>query len=108
MLLNGGELDGVRLLSPTTVKLMTENHIDNTPFRPGEQCGLGFSVVTDLGKRGLPGSVGEFGWGGAYHLRYWVDPENDLVVVYLTQLRPTGGIDDQAKLRTLIYQAIID
>ncbi len=108
MLLNGGELNGVRLLSPTTVNLMTENHIDDTPFRPGQGFGLGFSVVTDLGKRGLPGSVGEFGWGGAYHSTYWVDPENDLVVVYLTQLRPTGGIDDQAKLRTLIYQSIID
>ncbi len=108
MLLNGGALEGQRLLSPTTVNLMTENHIGSMPFRPGQGFGLGFSIVTDLGNRGLPGSVGEFGWRGAYHSTYWVDPENDLVVVYLTQLRPTGGIDDQAKLRTLIYQSIID
>ncbi len=108
MLLNGGELGGHRLLSPTTVKLMTQNHIGDTPFRPGQGFGLGFSVVTDLGARGIPGSVGEFGWGGAYHSAYWVDPSNDLIVVYLTQLRPTGGLDDQAKLRTLIYQAVIE
>lgn len=108
MLLNGGELGGRRLLSPTTVELMIQNHIGDTPFRPGQGFGLGFSVVTDLGARGIPGSVGEFGWGGAYHSTYWVDPSNDLIVVYLTQLRSTGGLDDQAKLRTLIYQAVIE
>ena len=108
MLLNGGELDGARLLSPTTVALMRQNFIGDLPFRPGEGFGLGFSVVTDPGERGVPGSVGEFGWGGAYHSRYWVDPANDIVVVYLTQLRPAGGIDDQQKVRTLVYQAIVD
>lgn len=108
MLLNGGELDGVRVLSPTTVKLMTRNHIGDIDFRPGEGFGLGFSVVTDLGARGTPGSVGEFGWGGAYHSTYWADPEEDLVVVYLTQLRPAAGVDDMAKLRNLVYQAVVD
>ena len=108
MLLNGGELDGVRVLSPTTVKLMTRNHIGDIDFRPGQGFGLGFSVVTDLGARGTPGSVGEFGWGGAYHSTYWADPEEDLAVVYLTQLRPAGGVDDMAKLRSLVYQAVVD
>ncbi len=108
MLLNGGELDGVRVLSPTTVKLMTRNHIGDIDFRPGQGFGLGFSIVTDLGARGTPGSVGEFGWGGAYHSTYWADPEEDLAVVYLTQLRPAGGVDDMAKLRNLVYQAIVD
>ena len=108
MLLNGGEFDGVRVLSPTTVKLMTRNHIGDIDFRPGQGFGLGFSVVTDLGARGTPGSVGEFGWGGAYHSTYWADPEEDLAVVYLTQLRPAGGVDDMAKLRNLVYQAIVD
>ena len=108
MLLNGGELDGVRVLSPTTVKLMTRNHVGDIDFRAGQGFGLGFSVVTDLGARGTPGSVGEFGWGGAYHSTYWADPEEDLAVVYLTQLRPAGGVDDMAKLRNLVYQAIVD
>ena len=108
MLLNGGTLDGRRLLSPTTVKLMGQDHLDGIGFRPGQGFGLGFSVVTDLGARGTPGSVGEFGWGGAYHSTYWVDPVNDLLVVYLTQLRPSGGIDDREKIRTLVYQAVIE
>jgi CubicO group peptidase (beta-lactamase class C family) len=108
MLLNGGTLDGRRLLSPTTVKLMGQNHMGDIPFRPGQGFGLGFSVVTDAGERGVPGSVGEFGWGGAYHSTYWVDPVNDLLVVYLTQLRPSGGIDDREKIRTLVYQAVIE
>lgn len=108
MLLNGGELDGVRLLSPKTVELMTADHIGERYGRPGEGFGLGFSVVEDLGARGLPGSVGEYGWGGAYHSHYWVDPREELVVVYFTQLIPARGIDDHAKLRALVYQAIVD
>jgi CubicO group peptidase (beta-lactamase class C family) len=54
------------------------------------------------------GSEGEYGWGGAYHTTYWVDPEEELVVVYLTQLIPAQGVDDYSKLRSGIYQAIID
>ena len=108
MLLNGGELHGVRILSPKTVELMTKNHLGDIPFRSGVGFGLGFSIVTDLGARGLPGSEGEFGWGGAYHSTYWADPQEDLLVVYFTQLRPAGGIDDQDKLRSLVYQAIVE
>ena len=108
MMLNGGELNGVRILSPNTVKLMTVSHLGDVPFRPGQGFGLGFSVVTDLGARGVPGSVGEFGWAGAYHSTYWVDPEEEMVVVYLTQLIPAINIDDQNKFRALLYQAIVD
>ena len=108
MMLNGGELNGIRILSPTTVKLMTVSHLGEVPFRPGQGFGLGFSVVTDLGARGVPGSVGEFGWAGAYHSTYWVDPEEELVAVYLTQLIPAIDIDDQNKFRALLYQAIVD
>jgi len=107
MMLNGGELNGVRLLSPKTVELMTVSHTKEIGFRPGEGFGLGFSVVTDVGTRGMPGSVGEYGWGGAYGSNYWVDPNEELVVVYFKQLRPMGGPEDQFKLRTLIYQAIV-
>ena len=108
MMLNGGDLEGTRLLSRKTVELMTTNHLTDQPFRQGQGFGLGFSIVEDLGARGLPGSKGEFGWGGAYHSTYWVDPVEDLVVVYLTQLIPAGGLDDQGRLRALIYQAIQD
>ena len=108
MMLNGGELDGVRILSPTTVDLMTVDHTGDIDFRGDQGFGLGFSIVQDPGASGLPGSVGEYGWGGAYHSTYWVDPQEELVVVYMTQLIPAGGLDDQAKLRTLIYQSIVD
>ena len=108
MLLNGGELDGRRLLSRKSVELMTVDHINGVPYREGQGFGLGFTVVKDLGSRGQPGSVGEYGWGGAYHSTYWVDPKEQLVVVYFTQLIPARGLDDHDKLRALIYQAIVD
>ena len=108
MMLNGGELEGTRLLSRKTVELMTTNHLRDQPFRAGQGFGLGFSIVENVGARGLPGSKGEYGWGGAYHSTYWVDPVEDLVVVYLTQLIPARGLDDQGRLRALIYQAIED
>jgi CubicO group peptidase (beta-lactamase class C family) len=108
MFLNGGELDGQRILSPKAVELMTVDHLGDIPFQAGSGFGLGFSVVTNLGERGVMGSVGEFRWGGAYHTDYWVDPEERLVVVYMTQLRPTNGLDDYGRLRSGIYQAIVD
>jgi CubicO group peptidase (beta-lactamase class C family) len=108
MILNKGELEGVRVLSPKTVELMSVNHLRDIPFGEGEGFGLGFSVLQDLGARGTPGTVGELAWGGAYHSTYWVDPAEELVVVYMTQLIPTGDIDDHEKLRALVYQALID
>lgn len=109
MLLNGGELDGRRILSRKTVELMTTSHLaDNVAYNAGQGFGLGFYIVEDLGARGWPGSEGEFGWGGAYHTTYWVDPREELVVVHLTQLVPAGNVDDQAKVRALVYQAIVD
>ena len=108
MLLNGGALDGHRIISRKSVELMTVDHLRGLPFRNGQGFGLGFSVVTDLGARGIPGSVGEYGWGGAYHSTYWVDPQEELVVVYLTQIIPAGAVDDHAKLRALLYQALED
>ena len=108
MMLNGGTFDGKRVLSRKTVESMTVDHLGDIAFRPGQGFGLGFSVVEDPAALGLPASVGEFGWGGAYHSTYWVDPAEELVVVYLTQLIPARDIDDHGKLRTLIHQAIID
>ena len=108
MMLNGGELDGKRILSRKSVELMTVDHLNGVPYNPGQGFGLGFEVVKDVGAVGRPGSVGEFGWGGAYHSTYWVDPKEQLVVVYFTQLIPARNVDDHGKLRALIYQAIVD
>jgi CubicO group peptidase (beta-lactamase class C family) len=108
MLRNGGRLDGRRILSRKTVELMTTSHLGDVAYQPGQGFGLGFYVVEDVGARGSPGTVGEFGWGGAYHTEYWVDPREELVVVYMTQLVPAGNLDDQEKVRALVYQAIVD
>jgi CubicO group peptidase (beta-lactamase class C family) len=108
MTLNGGEFNGVRLLSPKTIELMTTDHLNGIAFQPGNGMGLGFSVLKDLGARGTLGTVGEYGWGGAYHSTYWVDPEERLVVVYLTQILNAGALDDFNKLRSGIYQAIVE
>ncbi|WP_335966132.1 serine hydrolase domain-containing protein [Galbibacter sp. PAP.153] len=108
MMLNKGTLNGARILSRKSVELMTVNHLRNVkfPWADGTGFGLGFTVVEDLGARGTMGSVGEYGWGGAYHSTYWVDPKEDMVVVYLTQVIPTKTMEDHEKLHSLIYQAL--
>ncbi len=111
MLLNDGEYNGVRILSRKSIELMTRNHLAkgvDFPWDRGTGFGLGFYVIEDLGRRGITGSDGEYGWGGAYHSKYWVDPSEDLVVVYFTQVKPAKGLDDHAKLRALVHQAIVD
>jgi CubicO group peptidase (beta-lactamase class C family) len=112
MMLNGGELDGVRVLSPKTIELMTVNHVgtlfaERGPADAGKGFGLGFDVVLDLGKTGSYGSLGAFGWGGAYHTNYWVDPQEKLVAVIMTQLLPATGSDLHNRFRTLVYQSIV-
>jgi CubicO group peptidase (beta-lactamase class C family) len=106
MLLNGGELDGVRLLSPKSVELMTVDHVGG--IYGSQAFGLGFWVTDRLGRNGQLGSVGAFGWGGAYHTVYWVDPAEQLVAVLMTQLLPAGNSDLHGKFRTLVYQSIVD
>lgn len=110
MMLNKGELNGKRIISRKTVELMTVNHLKEgvLPDANGTGFGLGFSIMEDVGIKGTMGSNGEFGWGGAYHSTYWVDPHEDLIVVYFTQLIPSKGLNDQDKLRALIYQALVD
>ncbi len=105
-LLNGGELDGVRILGRKSVELMTTDHLRGIDYQPGMGFGLGFSVVKQLGQRGLPGSVGEWGWGGAYHSTYWVDPVERLVVVHLTQVIPAGGLEDYEIVRAMVYAGL--
>lgn len=106
MLRRGGELDGRRYLSRKSVELMTSNNLVDVPYSPGKGFGLGFSIRTDVGRAGELGSAGEFGWGGAYHSTYWVDPQERMTVVYMTQLLPAADINDHGKLRALIYAAL--
>lgn len=108
MLLNGGELGGVRVLSPKSVELMTADHVGQIYSGGKQGFGLGFWVTKSLGASGLPGSVGAFGWGGAYFTTYWVDPAEKLVAVFMIQLLPVPSScsDLQNKFRTLVYQAI--
>lgn len=107
MLLNGGELDGARLLGPKTVDLMTSNHVGDLYANGRLGFGLGFEVVEHVGRAGRPGSVGEFGWGGAYHTTMWVDPVEKLVVVFMSQLLPVGTANVPGQLRALVYQSIV-
>lgn len=115
MLRSGGTLDGVRILGRKTVEHMVVDHLPAGVamcFGPGtclsEGFGLGFSVTKDLGASASPKSIGSYGWGGAYHSTYWVDPAEELTVVYLTQLIPATRVDDHAKITALIYSAIAD
>jgi len=108
MLQSGGEWGGVHILSPKSVQLMTVDHLGPVYASPGQGFGLGFWVTKELGKNGDPGSVGAFGWGGAYHTTYWVDPAEKLVAVFMTQLLPATGSDAQAKFKALVYQSIVE
>lgn len=110
MMLNGGHLNGQRVLAPSTVKLMTVNHLDRIEYTwsRGVGFGLGFMVLEDIGAFGAPGSPGQYGWGGAYHSTYWADPEEELVVIYFTQVIPATGLDDHDKLRAVVHAAILE
>jgi CubicO group peptidase (beta-lactamase class C family) len=108
MLQSGGEWGGIHILSPKSVQLMTVDHLGPVYTSPGQGFGLGFWVTKELGKNGDPGSVGAFGWGGAYHTTYWVDPVEKLVAVFMTQLLPATGSDAQAKFKALVYQSIVE
>lgn len=106
MLLNGGVFEGKRYLSRKSVELMSHDTLVTAAYQPGQGFGLGFRVTKDPSLMGNLGSVGDYGWGGAYHSTYWVDPAQGLTVVYMTQLIPAGGLEDQAKIRALIYSAL--
>jgi CubicO group peptidase (beta-lactamase class C family) len=105
MLLNGGELDGARILSPLTVALMTANQTGTLFSSDGEGFGLGFSVIERLGADNTPLSVGAFGWGGAYGSQYRVDPKQGVVLVFMLNQLPNRS-DVGAKFPTLVYQAL--
>jgi len=104
MLLNDGELDGVRILSRKSVELMRTARTDWDDDQIAD-FGLGFRVVSDLGKSGELGSVGAYSWGGAYYTTYWIDPRESLIGVFMSQARPVSS-DISQKFRTLVYQAL--
>jgi CubicO group peptidase (beta-lactamase class C family) len=107
MLLNGGTLDGVRILAPRTVALMTTNQTDTLFSRTGQGFGLGFRLLEQPGADGRVESVGTFGWGGAYGSTYEVDPAEHLVLVFMMQLLPSKS-DIAAKFPMLVYQALTE
>jgi CubicO group peptidase (beta-lactamase class C family) len=108
MLLNGGELGGVRILSPRTVELMTMSHTDDLPpgglLGAGAQWGLGFKVVTDVAATQTYGSAGMYGWNGIYGTTFFVDPKEHLVAVMMVQRYP--GQTVAAGFQPLVYQAL--
>lgn len=107
MLLNEGELDGVRLLSPKSVELMRANHLGDRYRRDTDGFGLGFWVNGDLGYYGELGSEGAYGWGSAYYPQYLIDPEQNLIAFFMTQLRPAGSLNLNQKFKPLVYQALL-
>ena len=121
MLLNGGELDGARLLSPTTVRFMRTNQLPNdcdmaamgqpvwseTSY-DGIGFGLGFAVVLDPPTASIITSKGEHHWGGAASTFFWIDPVEDLFVVFFTQLIPSSTYPIRRELRARVYQALVE
>jgi CubicO group peptidase (beta-lactamase class C family) len=122
MLRNRGELDGVRLLGRKTVDLMTRNHLPEGQDLPrlalpglftdtaymGVGFGLGFAILLDPVRAHIVGSPGEYSWGGAASTTFWVDPQEDLIVVFMTQLIPSTTYPLRRELRTLTYAALVD
>src|SRR6516165_4631842 len=119
MLLNGGQLDGTRILSRTTVALMTSDHLGSriaTPFGPGELLlgtpgytfGLGFAVRPGGGIAGVPGSAGEFMWAGYAGTYFWVDPKEELAVVYMSQAPSPIRAYYRKLVKQLVYGALTD
>ena len=105
MMLNGGALEGQRILAPRTVELMSSNQTGILAGSDGRGFGLGFSTVDRLGADGFR-SVGSYGWGGAYGSSYTVDPKERLVIVFMINQLPLQS-DIAARFTTLVYQALI-
>ena len=114
MLLNGGELDGARLLGPRTVRFIASNHLNESISKgtfyipgPGYGFGLGFATRLEYGQSTWPDSVGGFYWGGYAGTYFWIDPEERLVVSYMSQ-EPVRRQYYRNLLRSLVYQAVIE
>lgn len=120
MLRNDGELDGVRLLGRKTAEFMRMNHLpgtladmgsprfNNGPMGTGLGFGLGFCVVLDPAEAQTMGSAGEYFWTGMANTQFWIDPEEDMIVIQMAQLLPSSLVPVRRELRSLVYQAVID
>jgi len=112
MILNEGKLDGVRIISRKTVELMTSNSIGDlyAPFRPnsGDKFGYGFGIRTERGEFDELESIGILGWDGAFYTRFWIDPKEKLIGVFMSQMNNNWNSDLANKYRVLVYQAIDD
>jgi len=120
MMLDGGKLDGTRLLSRKTVELMTVNHLpeEMIPFgfnteeldyvTRGYGFGLGYAVLVDVARSETPGSKGVYRWAGAANTDHWIDQEEELIGLVLTQFRPNGYYQIDRQFKVLVYQAIDD
>ena len=114
MMLNGGQLDGARLLSRATVAYMTSDHLDTIKpailLPAGYGFGLGFAVRKGNGVATWPGSAGEYNWGGAAGTAFWVDPKEEMIVVIMTQTVPGVAAQriDRTQWRQAVYQALVD
>jgi CubicO group peptidase (beta-lactamase class C family) len=113
MLLDGGELGGVRVLGCKTVELMRSPHAVGIPkigglAGPGTTFGLGVNVVVDPVAAGELGSKGTFMWGGAFGTTFWIDPQEDLIGLYMMQLQNHQGLRIRGEFETLVYAAITD
>lgn len=113
MLLSGGELDGARILSPTTVTLMTRDHLGAQAGDPrrgstGYGFGLGFAVHVDPAASGAAASPGEYNWGGLAGTKFWIDPAQDMIGIYMVQNLPPRHTETGNMFKQLAYQAIVD
>jgi CubicO group peptidase (beta-lactamase class C family) len=110
MLLNGGELEGVRVLGPKTVQLMSADALAGSehPLGRGAGFGLGFQVTTELGPAGEAGSVGALSWSGIYGTMFWADPSEQLIGIVMLQRFPTAGLTLGERARAIAYSAVID
>jgi CubicO group peptidase (beta-lactamase class C family) len=112
MLLNGGVLDGHRLLSRKSVELMATDHHGDLPVKNGVPRGYGFgltfAVMKDPGMAGSVGSVGEYNWGGAAGTKFWIDPKEELVGVFMINILPHDGLTFGNQFKQLAYQSLVD
>jgi CubicO group peptidase (beta-lactamase class C family) len=111
MLLSGGELDGQRILSPTTIALMTTDHLhdDGASFlADGWGFGLGFTVKNEPALDGLPDSAGTYYWFGVAGTSFWIDPKQDLIGIFMVQIRPNRDVNFRDQFKRLVYQAVVE
>jgi len=111
MLLNGGEYNGVRLLAPSTIRLMTMNQIGDLHPNLGDHAdvnkfGFGFFLISDEGSKFTPSQAGTYSWGGVFSTSYWVDPKEDLIVLAYEQMWGPYVANTAVAFKPLVYQAI--